>query len=146
MEQLDRRPDAMWRTGTLWSFRNEAKVYGSPALDAGGSGLNTTLPSLLTTTLTTTLSGPQHHPHGCPPPSLLAAAWHELTGEGQNPLPGVVEELRAAEVPPQVQLPAAGAAAAAAVRKAGGRGPGAAGARGKKTEALAWLVSGEGPP
>jgi len=23
----------MWKTGTLWSFRNEAKVYGSPMVD-----------------------------------------------------------------------------------------------------------------
>ncbi|KAL4859889.1 Histone-lysine N-methyltransferase [Chlorella vulgaris] len=34
IDQLENRPDAMWRTGTLWSFRNDAKVYGSPMLDA----------------------------------------------------------------------------------------------------------------
>ncbi|PRW58999.1 putative histone-lysine N-methyltransferase ATXR3 isoform X1 [Chlorella sorokiniana] len=33
-EQLEAKPEAMWRTGTLWTFKNEAKVYGSPALDA----------------------------------------------------------------------------------------------------------------
>lgn len=33
LDQLEKRPDAMWRTGTLWSFRNEAKTYGSPMLD-----------------------------------------------------------------------------------------------------------------
>ncbi|KAL4445829.1 hypothetical protein ABPG77_009028 [Micractinium sp. CCAP 211/92] len=34
IEQLEKRPDAMWRTGTIWSFKNDLKVYGSPALDA----------------------------------------------------------------------------------------------------------------
>ena len=27
-EQLEKRPDAMWRTGTLWSFKNDAKASG----------------------------------------------------------------------------------------------------------------------
>lgn len=31
---IQHNPHAMWRTGTLWSFKNEAKVYGSPMLDA----------------------------------------------------------------------------------------------------------------
>jgi hypothetical protein len=41
LEHIERRPEAMWRTGTQWSFRNEAKVYGSPMLDSawvGGAG------------------------------------------------------------------------------------------------------------
>ena len=25
IEHLDRRPDAMWRTGTIWSFRNDVR-------------------------------------------------------------------------------------------------------------------------
>lgn len=33
LQHIEKRPDAMWRTGTIWSFRNEAKVYGSPMLD-----------------------------------------------------------------------------------------------------------------
>jgi len=33
-EMVEKRPDSMWRTGTMYSFRNEAKVYGSPMLDA----------------------------------------------------------------------------------------------------------------
>ncbi len=28
-EQLEKRPDAMWRTGTLWTFKNEAKASGA---------------------------------------------------------------------------------------------------------------------
>lgn len=62
IDHLDKRPDAMWRTGTLWSFRNEAKVYGSPMLDA---------------------------------------VWSELSHAADclNPLPGVVVELRSAQVP-----------------------------------------------
>ncbi|EFN57451.1 hypothetical protein CHLNCDRAFT_142939 [Chlorella variabilis] len=53
IDQLDKRPDAMWRTGTLWSFRNEAKVYGSPMLDAvwcelsRGTGGGDPLPGVL---------------------------------------------------------------------------------------------------
>jgi hypothetical protein len=58
----------MWRTGTIWSFRNDAKVYGSPMLDA---------------------------------------AWAELTRSGQDPLAAVIAELRAAEVPLRMQVPAA---------------------------------------
>ena len=67
VDQVDKRPDAMWRTGTLWSFRNEAKVYGSPMLDA---------------------------------------VWHEVTAGrgGADPVPGVVAELRGAEVPARLQV------------------------------------------
>lgn len=34
IKHLNTRPEAMWRTGTQWTFKNEAKVYGSPAFDA----------------------------------------------------------------------------------------------------------------
>jgi hypothetical protein len=34
IEQLKTKPDAMWKTGTIWSFRNESKTYGSPWMDA----------------------------------------------------------------------------------------------------------------
>ena len=34
IDHLTRRPDAMWKAGTLWSFKNEAKIYGSPMLDS----------------------------------------------------------------------------------------------------------------
>ena len=33
-EQIEKRPDAMWKTNTMWTFRNDAKVYGSPWFDA----------------------------------------------------------------------------------------------------------------
>ena len=33
MEQLLHTPDRPW-TGNTWSFRNEGRVYGSPAFDA----------------------------------------------------------------------------------------------------------------
>lgn len=39
LEHIERRPDAMWKTGTQWSFKNEAKVYGSPMLDAAWAEL-----------------------------------------------------------------------------------------------------------
>lgn len=39
MDHLERRPEAMWRTGTQWSFRNDAKVYGSPMLDSAWQSL-----------------------------------------------------------------------------------------------------------
>ena len=34
LDQLEQRPDAMWKAGSFWSFRNEAKIYGSPSFDA----------------------------------------------------------------------------------------------------------------
>ena len=34
LSQLESRPDTMWKTGTIWSFRNEAKIYGSPMFDS----------------------------------------------------------------------------------------------------------------
>jgi len=33
LEQLASKPDAMWKTGTLWQFKNESKYYGTPMLD-----------------------------------------------------------------------------------------------------------------
>lgn len=43
IDTISKKPDNMWRTGTLWSFKNEQKVYGSPHFDAawkfvGGEG------------------------------------------------------------------------------------------------------------
>lgn len=51
-EMVEKRPDAMWRTSTMYSFRNEAKVYGSPMLDAAWarampSALPDPIPALL---------------------------------------------------------------------------------------------------
>ena len=39
LEHVSTRPDAMWKVGTLWSFRNEGKIYGSPAFDSRWSEL-----------------------------------------------------------------------------------------------------------
>jgi len=33
LDQISNRPDSMWKTGTIWSFKNDAKVYGTPMLD-----------------------------------------------------------------------------------------------------------------
>lgn len=33
LDQISSRPDSMWKTGTMWSFRNDAKIYGTPMLD-----------------------------------------------------------------------------------------------------------------
>lgn len=33
VEHIEKRPDSMWKTGTQWSFRNDAKIYGSPMFD-----------------------------------------------------------------------------------------------------------------
>lgn len=53
LQHLEKRPDAMWRTGSIWSFRNDDKIYGSPMFDravwrAKGEGANP-LPALLAT-------------------------------------------------------------------------------------------------
>ena len=37
IDQIEKRPDSMWRTNTMWTFRNEAKIYGSPWFDAAWS-------------------------------------------------------------------------------------------------------------
>jgi hypothetical protein len=34
LDHIEKRPESMWKIGTMWSFRNEAKVYGSPMFDA----------------------------------------------------------------------------------------------------------------
>ena len=33
LEQIETKPDSMWRTGSMWQFKNDAKCYGSPMLD-----------------------------------------------------------------------------------------------------------------
>jgi Protein SET DOMAIN GROUP 2 C-terminal len=40
INSIEKRPDAMWKTGTIWSFRNEAKIYGSPMMDAVWAGMH----------------------------------------------------------------------------------------------------------
>ena len=34
VQWVKEKPEALWRTNTIWSFRNAAKIYGSPWLDA----------------------------------------------------------------------------------------------------------------
>lgn len=33
LSQLERRPDSIWKVWMCWSFRNDAKIYGSPMFD-----------------------------------------------------------------------------------------------------------------
>ena len=50
IDQLEKRPDAAWRSNSMWTFRNEAKVYGSPSFDAAWSklyGTHNPLPTVL---------------------------------------------------------------------------------------------------
>ena len=112
----------MWRTGTIWSFKNDAKV-GRNAGPAGQAPVALAAP----------LNGRWEtflpcqallRPHGSAyshlkPPArcsmqvygspALDAVWCELSGVGGNPLPGVLAELRGAEVPQRVQLAASSA-------------------------------------
>ncbi len=39
IDHLEKRPEAMWKIGTVWTFKNEAKVYGSPMFDAVWAGM-----------------------------------------------------------------------------------------------------------
>lgn len=39
LEQLEKRPDSSWRSNSMWTFRNDAKIYGSPMFDAAWSQL-----------------------------------------------------------------------------------------------------------
>lgn len=34
LQHIDKRPESMWKINTMWSFRNESKMYGSPMFDA----------------------------------------------------------------------------------------------------------------
>ena len=34
IQHIEKRPEAMWKINSMWSFRNEAKMYGSPMFDA----------------------------------------------------------------------------------------------------------------
>ena len=40
LQHIEKRPDAMWKTNTQWSFRNETKTYGSPMFDAVWAEMN----------------------------------------------------------------------------------------------------------
>lgn len=33
LDHIEKRPDSNWK-GSMWSFRNDAKLYGSPMFDA----------------------------------------------------------------------------------------------------------------
>ena len=39
LDNLEKRPDSMWKVGTQWSFKNDNKVYGGPMLDSAWSEL-----------------------------------------------------------------------------------------------------------
>ena len=34
IQHIEKRPEAMWKINTMWSFKNELKMYGSPMFDA----------------------------------------------------------------------------------------------------------------
>lgn len=34
LQHIEKRPESMWKINTMWSFRNESKMYGSPMFDA----------------------------------------------------------------------------------------------------------------
>ena len=34
LEQIQQRPESPWRTNSMWTFKNEAKIFGSPMFDA----------------------------------------------------------------------------------------------------------------
>ena len=34
IQHIEKRPEAMWKINTMWSFKNEFKMYGSPMFDA----------------------------------------------------------------------------------------------------------------
>lgn len=45
LEHIEKRPDAMWKS-SMWSFRNDAKVYGSPMHDAVWSSITGQAPEI----------------------------------------------------------------------------------------------------
>ena len=53
IDHIEKRPEAMWKIGTIWTFKNEAKVYGSPMFDAvwaamhPGGGLSDPMPDVI---------------------------------------------------------------------------------------------------
>ena len=50
LSNLEKAPSHMWPTGTIWSFQNSAKIYGSPMLDDAihqSKGNPTTLAAVL---------------------------------------------------------------------------------------------------
>lgn len=52
LEQIEKRPDSSWRSNSMWTFRNEAKIYGSPMFDAAWNqamGKPSAMPQLLQT-------------------------------------------------------------------------------------------------
>lgn len=40
MEQIQLRPELPWRSNSMWTFKNEAKIYGSPMFDTVWAKLN----------------------------------------------------------------------------------------------------------
>ena len=52
IDQIEKRPDSSWRSNSMWTFRNDAKIYGSPMFDAAWTQLrggHSPLPELLQT-------------------------------------------------------------------------------------------------
>lgn len=34
LKSMEQKPDGQWPTGTIWSFKNQERIYGTPMLDA----------------------------------------------------------------------------------------------------------------
>ena len=133
VEQLEKRPDATWRTGTIWSFKVGAWVLGhggAACCKARRQRRPRRTPGVRrSSTLPPSSRGFPTHPmpqqyelkvYGWPG---LDAVWGVATGrplpEGvaPDPLPAVLAELRSAEVPPRVQAGGGGTKARAAKKK-----------------------------
>ena len=138
LDHIAARPDAMWRVGTLWSFRNEAKIYGSPWFDGAWAGLTGEFPDPVPGLLASLRSAPV--PYGSP---AAAAADAADKARGKAAVAGAVAPPAASGLPPEsgaaVSRRARGAArgrgaaaggGAAAESGGGGGGGGGAGASG----------------
>lgn len=134
IEQLEKRPDAMWRTGTIWSFKVSCgknrwlrMVFEEPLVTHGGRELETagvphaawlqltsgfkrfTEPPTLAAS-TTAAAQNDLKVYGTP---ALDAVWDCATGNkpapmAANPLPGVLAELRSVDVPWRLQVAVGG--------------------------------------
>jgi hypothetical protein len=108
LDHIGSKPDAMWRVGTLWSFRNEAKIYGSPWFDGVWAGLTGEFLDPVPGLLGVLRAAPV--PYGSPAAAVADAADKAATAAARSAVPG-----------PPVAAPESAAAASRRARGARGR-------------------------
>ena len=104
---LEKKPDAMWKSGTFWTFRNEAKVYGSPMFDSAWADCNGLAVNPLPQVIAQLRSAPMPSNAASSPPPEPSSPPHAAQGDALQVVTDTTAFVRPEPVPSMPVVPPA---------------------------------------